>query len=111
MSPTCIFGKGLVFTLCASASVSATLCCKRMREGCRGGDDWRVGCADEPVDWSFGALGEVHLEGEAAYCTSFSLKSTGSLMYEFPLKSHGLPESEVRCELRAHRRMSLGRGF
>ena len=78
---------------------------------CRGDDDLRVGCVDESGDGSFDVLGEVHWEGDAAYCTSCSLKSTGSLLYELLLKPHGLPESEVRCELRAHRRVSLGRGF
>jgi len=82
-----------------------------MREGGRDDDDWRVGCVDESVDGSVDVLVEAYLEGDAAYCTSCSLKSTCSLLYELLLKAHGLPESEVRCELRAHRRMSLGRGF
>ena len=37
-------------------------------------------------------------------------ESTGSLLYELLLKGHGRPKSEVRCELRVHRRVSPGRG-
>ena len=76
-----------------------------------GDEDWRVGCVDESVGGSVGVLVEAFLEGDASYCTSCSLKSTGSLLYELLPKARGLPESEVRCELRAHRRVSLGRGF
>ena len=38
-------------------------------------------------------------------------QSTGSLLYELLLAGDGRPKSEVRCELRVHRRVSPGRGF
>ena len=82
-----------------------------MRESCRGDDDWRVGCVDEPGDGSFDVLGRSPLARRRFVLYELLTEEHGlATVYELLLKPHGLPESEVRCELRAHRRMSLGRG-
>ena len=70
------------------------------------GDDLRVRFVDESGDESADVL-----RGRRR-CVLYEVlaQNTFSILYEVLLRPHGLLESEVRCELRAHRRVSLGRG-
>ena len=62
------------------------------------GDDLRVRFVDESGDESVDVPSRRPLGRRRC------------VLYEVLLRPHGLLESEVRCELRAHRRVSLGRG-
>ena len=74
------------------------------------GDDLRVRCVDESGDESVDVLRRRPLGRRRCVLYEVLAQNTCSILYEVLLRPHGLLESEVRCELLAHRRVSLGRG-
>ena len=74
------------------------------------GDDLRVRFVDESGDESVDVPSRRPLGRRRCVLYEVLAQNTFSILYEVLLRPHGLLESEVRCELRAHRRMSLGRG-